>query len=172
MPQTAQTESRINPDIEKQMEFLQNVITAVRQIRSEMNIPMSKAIDFVASCNEFEKQAILENNNSALQKLLRLDIMTIGIAVPKPGYAASSVVNGQEIFIPLKGLIDTGIERDRLQKEIDRLEGQLRGVMAKLNNDSFVNKAAAEIIEKEKNKQQNFEQTIQKLKTNLEQLVG
>ncbi|MFA6468095.1 MAG: valine--tRNA ligase [Bacteroidota bacterium] len=172
MPQTAQTESRINPDIEKQMEFLQNVITAVRQIRSEMNIPMSKAIDFVASCNEFEKQAILENNKSALQKLLRLDIMTIGIAVPKPGYAASSVVNGQEIFIPLKGLIDTGIERDRLQKEIDRLEGQLRGVMAKLNNDSFVNKAAAEIIEKEKNKQQNFEQTIQKLKTNLEQLVG
>ncbi|MBP9211457.1 MAG: valine--tRNA ligase [Bacteroidetes bacterium] len=172
MPQVSDTEQQIDTAVEKQMEFLQNVITAVRQIRSEMNIPMSKTIDFVASCNEFEKQTILEQNRNALQKLLRLEQMTFGIALPKPGYAASSVVNGQEIFIPLKGLIDTGVERDRLQKEIDRLEGQLRGVMAKLNNQNFVGKAAPDIIEKEKNKQQNFEQTIQKLKANLEQLVG
>jgi valyl-tRNA synthetase len=172
MPQMSQTESQIDTDIERQMDFLQNVILAVRQIRSEMNIPMSKTIDFVASCNEFEKQSILENNRNSLQKLLRLETMTIGIDLPKPGYAASSVVKGQEIFIPLKGLIDTGIERDRLQKEIDRLEGQLRGVMAKLNNENFVGKAAPDVIEKEKNKQQNFEQTIQKLKVNLEQLVG
>ena len=172
MPQMSATESQIDTDVERQMDFLQNVILAVRQIRSEMNIPMSKTIEFVASCNEFEKQTILENNRNSLQKLLRLETMTIGIALPKPGYAASSVVKGQEIFIPLKGLIDTGIERDRLQKEIDRLEGQLRGVMAKLNNDNFVGKAAPDVIEKEKNKQQNFEQTIQKLKVNLEQLVG
>ena len=172
MPQVSLTASQIDEDIERQMDFLQNVILAVRQIRSEMNIPMSKPVDFVASCNEFEKQTILENNRSSLQKLLKLDHMTIGIALPKPGYAASSVVNGQEIFVPLKGLIDTGIERDRLKKEIDRLEGQLRGVMAKLNNESFVSKAAPDVIEKEKNKQQNFESTIQKLKSNLEQLVG
>ncbi len=172
MPQIPQITSQIDPEAEKQMEFLQNVIVAVRQIRSEMNIPMSKTIDFVASCNEFEKQTILEENRNSLQKLLRLEKMTFGIALPKPGYAASSVVNGQEIFIPLKGVIDTGIERDRLQKEIDRLEGQLRGVMAKLNNDNFVSKAAPDIIDKEKNKQQNFEQTIQKLRSNLEQLAG
>ena len=172
MPQVSETEFQIDPYVERQMEFFQNVIAAVRQIRSEMNIPMSKPIDFVASCSDFEKVTILEDNKNALQKLLRLGNMTIGMAMEKPGYAASSVVNGQEIFIPLKGLIDTGIERDRLQKEIDRLEGQLRGVMAKLSNQNFVGKAAPDIIEKEKNKQQNFEQTIQKLKANLEQLVG
>jgi valyl-tRNA synthetase len=172
MPQIAETEFQIDAYVERQMEFFQNVITAVRQIRSEMNIPMSKPIDFVASCSDFEKVTILEDNKNALQKLLRLGTITIGMAMEKPGYAASSVVNGQEIFIPLKGLIDTGIERERLQKEIDRLEGQLRGVLAKLNNQNFVGKAAPEIIEKEKNKQQNFEQTIQKLKANLEQLIG
>jgi valyl-tRNA synthetase len=172
VPQVTATEAQIDPETERQMDFLQNVITAVRQIRSEMNIPMSKTVSFVASCNEFEKQTILENNRNALQKLLRLDQMTIGMALAKPGYSASSVVNGQEIFIPLKGLIDTGVERDRLQKEIDRLEGQLRGVLAKLNNQNFVGKAAPDVIEKEKNKQQNFEQTIMKLKANLEQLVG
>ena len=172
MPQMNDTAPNIDVTAERQMEFLQNVITAVRQIRSEMNIPMSKAVDFVASCTEFEKQTILEENRSALQKLLRLENITVGMALAKPGYSASSVVNGQEIFVPLKGLIDTSVERDRLLKEIDRLEGQLRGVMGKLNNQAFVSKAAPEIIEKEKNKQQNFEQTIQKLKANLDQLIG
>ncbi len=170
IPQISQIESQIDNDIEKQMEFLQNVIIAVRQIRSEMNIPFSKGVDFVASCHDFDKSVILENNKTALQKLLKLDNVSIGMSLAKPGYSASSVVNGQEIFIPLKGLIDTGIERDRLQKEIDRLEGQLRGVMAKLNNNNFISKAAVEVLEKEKNKQQNFEQTIQKLKVNLSQL--
>jgi len=170
--QVSDVESQIDTDIEKQMDFLQNVITAVRQIRSEMNISYSKNIDFVASCHDFDKVTILENNKNSLQKLLKLENISIGMALPKPGYAASSVVNGQEIFIPLKGIIDTGIERDRLQKEIDRLEGQLRGVMAKLNNENFISKAAPEVLEKEKNKQQNFEQTIQKLRVNLEQLVG
>ncbi len=172
MPQVSQTSGGINIDTERQMEFFQNVITAVRQIRSEMNIPMSKPVDFTANCNDFDKQTILEENRGALQKLLRLGTITIGINAAKPGYSASSVVNGQEIYIPLKGIIDTTVERERLQKEIDRLEGQLRGVMAKLGNENFVGKASPEIIEKEKNKQQNFEQTIQKLKANLEQLVG
>ncbi len=169
---TGETEgTRRDPAAEQQMEFLQNVITAVRQIRSEMNIPPSRPVDFTASCTDFDKQSILEENRNALQKFLKLGEISIGMALPKPGYSASSVVNGQEIFVPLKGLIDTGVERERLQKEIDRLEGQLRGVMAKLNNQSFVGKAAPEIIEKEKNKQQNFEQTINKLRTSLEQLI-
>ncbi len=162
----------IDQAAEMTMEFLQDVISAVRQIRSEMNIPPSKGIEFVASCHHYDKLAVLEEQRPSLQKFLRLDKITIGMALPKPGYSASSVVKGQEIFVPLKGLIDIDVERDRLQKEIDRLSGQLNGVVAKLSNQNFVGKAPAEVIEKEKSKQQNFEQTIVKLKANLEQLIG
>ncbi len=162
----------IDQAAETTMEFLQDVISAVRQIRSEMNIPPSKGIEFVASCHDYDKLAVLEEQRPSLQKFLRLDKITIGMALPKPGYSASSVVKGQEIFVPLKGLIDIDVERDRLQKEIDRLSGQLNGVVAKLSNQNFVGKAPAEVIEKEKSKQQNFEQTIVKLKANLEQLIG
>jgi valyl-tRNA synthetase len=165
-------DAMLDPDAEAKMEFLQNVISVVRQIRSEMNIPPSKDIAFVASCHNNDKLTLLEEQRSSLQKFLRLENITLGMALQKPGYSASAVVQGQEIYIPLKGLIDIDVERERLQKEIDRLDGQLKGVMAKLNNDNFVKKAAAEIIEKEKSKQQNFEQTIKKLKTSLEQLVG
>ncbi len=172
MPQISQIESQIDVEAEKQMEFLQNIISAVRTIRSEMNIPPSKTIDFVASCNDIDKQTLLEENRNLLQKLCKLENISIGTALSKPGYSASSVVKGQEIFVPLKGLIDVEVERDRLQKEIDRLESQLKGVMAKLNNQSFVGKAPADVIGKEKSKQLNFQQTIEKLKINLEQLVG
>ncbi|MBI2428258.1 MAG: valine--tRNA ligase [Ignavibacteriales bacterium] len=165
-------ERMIDAGVENKMEFLQEVISAVRQIRSEMNIPPSKGIELVASCHDYDKLSILEEQQPSLQKFLRLDKITLGMALPKPGYSASSVVKGQEIFVPLKGLIDVAVERERLQKEIDRLTGQLNGVVAKLSNQNFVGKAPADVIDKEKSKQQNFEQTIQKLKVNLEQLIG
>lgn len=164
--------SLIDLQIENEMIFLQDVISSVRQIRSEMNIPPSKTIAFVASCHDNEKMEILEKNSPALQKLCKLDSITIGMTLPKPGYSASAVVKGQEIFIPLEGLIDVAVERERLQKEITRLEGQLRGVLAKLQNESFVAKAPEDVLKKEQAKQQNFQQTVDKLKANLAQLTA
>lgn len=164
--------SAINPQIEQEMAFLQEVVSAVRQIRSEMNIPPSQSVNFAANCHEKEKISVLENNLAALKKLCKLDSTAIGIGQPKPGYAASAVVKGQEIYIPLEGLIDINVEKERLQKEITRLEGQLRGVLAKLQNENFVSKAPKDILEKEQSKKQNFQQTLEKLKSNLAQLAG
>jgi valyl-tRNA synthetase len=164
-------ESMIDIAIEKQMEFLQNVIIAVRQIRSEMNIPPGKEISLVASCNDIDKVQILEQNQRSLKKIARLDSITVGIALPKPGYSASSVVGRQDIFVPLKDIIDVNVERSRIVKEIERFEKQLEAVEKKLGNESFVSKAPADVLEKERSKRQNFEQTLDKLKANLEQLI-
>jgi valyl-tRNA synthetase len=162
----------IDPAVETSMSFFQDVVSSVRQIRSEMNIPPSKGIDLVVSCNDYDLLSLLEDLRPTLTKFLKLDTLTLGMALQKPGYSASAVVKGQEVFVPLKGLIDIEVERERLQREIDRLTGQLKGVRAKLTNDNFVGKAPADVIEKERSKEQNFEQTIQKLQTNLEQLIG
>jgi valyl-tRNA synthetase len=94
----------------------------------------------------------------------------IGTNLSKPGYSASSVVQGQEIFIPLKGLIDINVERGRLEKEIARLEGQLQNVEAKLDNPNFADKAPADVVQKEKDKRDNFRHTILKLKSSLAQI--
>ncbi len=164
------SENEIVLEIEKEMEFLQNVISAVRNIRSEMNIPPVKPVDLVVNGSDDEKINILSNNQKAIQKLARVENITLGKNLVKPGYSASAVVNGQELFIPLEGIIDMEVERSRLQKEISRLEGQLQGVNAKLNNAGFVEKAPADVLQKEKDKQENFQQTIVKLKNSLELL--
>ena len=159
--------SQIKPAIEQEMEFLQSAISAVRTIRSEMNIPPSKALDVVINCHDNAKQLVLEENRSTFERMAKLASLTIGMNLAKPGYSASSVVQGQEVFVPLKGLIDLDVERSRLEKEISRIEGQLKGVQAKLENPNFSGKAPADVIQKEKDKQENFRQTIEKLKASL-----
>jgi valyl-tRNA synthetase len=135
-----------------------------------MNLPPSKALDVFINCHDDAKQRVLDANRPTFEKMARLNSLTIGMKLAKPGFSASSVVQGQEVFVPLKGLIDLDVERSRLEKEISRIEGQLRGVQAKLENPNFSGKAPAEVIQKEKDKQENFRHTIEKLRASLGQL--
>ncbi len=169
-PWPTHDESLIDSIADKEMEFLQNVISSVRTIRNEMNVPTAKEVDVVINCNDGGKITVLETNLPIFKRLAKLGSVQIGTNFKKPEFSASAVVQGQEVFVPLKGLIDIEVERGRLEKEIARLEGQLKSVAAKLNNTNFSDKAPAEIIQKEKDKRTNFQETLQKLRANLEQL--
>jgi valyl-tRNA synthetase len=76
-----------------------------------------------------------------------------------------------EIFIPLEGLIDLDVERQRIEKEINRLEVSLKGIEKKLANEKFVNNAPAEVVEKERTKQKDWHENLRKLKEILESLI-
>jgi len=80
------------------------------------------------------------------------------------------VFGKSEIYIPLKGLIDLDIERRRIEKEINRLEGSLKGIEKKLSNEKFVKNAPAEIVEKENTKQRDWTGNLNKLKELLSSL--
>jgi valyl-tRNA synthetase len=81
-------------------------------------------------------------------------------------------VDGEELFVPLEGLIDIGIEQARLKKEIERVESLVKGITGKLKNPSFVEKAPKEVVEKEQEKLQNMSETLIKLKKNFEALAS
>jgi len=83
---------------------------------------------------------------------------------------ASAILTDVEIYLPLKGLIDFDKERARIQKEIDRTAADLEKVEKKLGNASFVEKAPAEIIEKEKQKRDGFREILGKLRESLDNL--
>jgi len=90
--------------------------------------------------------------------------------IQKPKASASAVLKGIEIFIPLEGLIDLEIERQKIQKEITRLEGSLAGIDKKLSNEKFVSNDAPEVVEKERVKQKDWLENIGKLKEILNNL--
>jgi valyl-tRNA synthetase len=155
----------ISPQADKEMETVVGIVTAIRNIRGEMNIPPSKKITVLLKSSEVSERQI-----DYIKKLARVEDLKAGDNVTKPKASASSVVKSSEIYIPLEGLIDLDVERQRLQKEITRLEGSLAGIEKKLSNEKFVNGAPAEVVEKERTKQRDWQENLGKLKEILENL--
>ncbi len=150
--------SLIKTEAEKEMEFVQDIITAIRNIRGEMNIPPSKFVNiFIKSSHVKEYQL------DYIKKLARAEEITIDENLEKPKASASAIIRECEIYIPLTGLIDLDVERKRLQKEITRLEGSLKGIEKKLSNEKFVNNAAPDVVERERAKQQDWTNSLKKL---------
>ncbi|MGB5848456.1 MAG: valine--tRNA ligase [Ignavibacteriaceae bacterium] len=149
----------IKPSAESEMEMVQGIVYSIRNIRGEMNIPPSKSIDAYIKSSEVKKHQI-----DYIKKLAKVDNIITGKDVEKPGASASAVFSSSEIYIPLKGLIDLDVERQRIEKEINRLEGSLKGLEKKLSNEKFVNNAPADVVEKEKTKQRDWAGKLDKLK--------
>ncbi len=152
-------ESLIDIQAETEMKFMQNIITAIRNIRGEMNIPPSKFVDAYIKTKE-----IPEYQLNYIKKLARIDNITVDSNIQKPTASASAVIKDAEIYIPLEGLIDLEVERNRLQKEITRLEGALAGINKKLSNEKFVINAAPDVVERERTKKTDWEKSLEKLK--------
>jgi len=157
--------SLINENADKDMAYLREIVTAIRNIRGEMNIPPSLQLDvFIKAENINEEQL------HYIKKLGKAKNITLDENLSKPNASASKVLNNCEIFIPLEGVIDLDVERNRLQKEISRLENSLMGIEKKLGNEKFVNNAPAEVVEKEKKKKMDWESNLNKLKSLLEDI--
>jgi len=155
--------SLIDETVEKEMAFVQNVIEALRNIRGEMGIAPSKDISVVLKTTSPKKMESIHRYEGYLQRLARVRSLSALSDGSRPKLAASAVVQGEELFVPLEGLIDIELERGRLKKEIDRLSGLVLGIRNKLNNERFVAKAPKEVVDKEREKLDNFGKTLEKL---------
>jgi valyl-tRNA synthetase len=155
----------IHESAEKEMDFVKDIITAIRNIRGEMNIAPSKKVNAM-----LKSASVKDHQVDYIKKLAKVDALTVDFNLTKPKASVSAVINDCEIFIPLEGLIDLDVERQRLQKEITRLEGSLAGIEKKLSNEKFVANAAPEVVEKERNKQKEWVGNLDKLKEILESL--
>jgi len=105
-----------------------------------------------------------------ISQLVRANRIIIGNNIAKPQGASSSVIMGDEIYIPLKDLIDIDKEKERLQKEIDRISNMIKSTTQKLNNPNFISKAPKNVIDNEKDKLNNFELMLKKLQDNYNNL--
>lgn len=160
-----ENESKTNKNAETKMNFLQDIISSIRNIRGEMNIPPSKKINVVLKTEEIENDQI-----DYIKSLGKIENLEININSIKPKGSASAVIKNCEIYVPLEGIIDINLEKERLTKEITRLKGALKGVEKKLSNERFINNAPKEVVEKENLKRTDWESSLSKLETLLKDL--
>lgn len=157
---------------ETEMEILIEAITAVRRIRGEMNVPPGKKAEVILVSAGDMIRGILERNRAYLQGLANAEVQVLAELRQKPDQTASAVTRGVEIFVPLRGLIDLDKEIARLNKELKTVQGDLARVQGKLNNQGFLAKAPADVIEKEKAKEEELSMKAAALKDRLAMFGG
>jgi valyl-tRNA synthetase len=156
-------EARIDAAAEGDIEWLKALMLGVRQIRGEMNISMARRIDLVLANASPEDHRRLVENEPLLIKLAKLESIRVldeGEAAP---LSATALVGELQVLVPMAGLIDKAAELARLDKEIQRLDGEVKRVGGKLANAGFVDKAPAEVIDKERAKLAEAEQALANL---------
>ena len=153
----------LDAQAEGDIEWLKELMLALRNIRAEMNIGPGTPLPLYLGNATAEDLRRLEVNQVTLNKLAKLESVTRLAADEEAPMSATALVGEMQVLVPMAGLIDTKAELARLDKEMQRLNGEIKRVSGKLSNQGFVAKAPAEVIEKERAKQTDFEQALARL---------
>ncbi|WP_430409757.1 valine--tRNA ligase [Kordia sp.] len=159
-PETA----AINGDLLSNFEMIQDVVSGIRTIRKEKNIPQKDALSLTIVNNE----NATENLNAAIAKLGNIE--NISYSDEKLEGALSFRVKSNEYFIPMEGAIDIDAEIEKLTKELEYVQGSLKRAQGMLNNEKFVNNAKEVVVDKQRKIVADSEAKIETLKASLESL--
>ncbi|MHB1653605.1 MAG: valine--tRNA ligase [Desulfitobacteriaceae bacterium] len=139
--------------VEKEMNLMTEVIKAIRNIRAEMNVAPGKKAEIIFVASDEANRTILTEVSRDIRQLAGGSTVEVLSELPeKLAQAASAVLEGIEIYVPLRGLLDLDKERARIEKEITQTLQEQARLEGKLNNPGFVHKAPADVVVKEREK--------------------
>jgi len=151
------------------MVILQDIIRAIRNIRSKMNIKDKQILNAVIS-HSGDCKYDLKKHADLLKIMAHIERLDIGKDIPRPHNSASEVIGNIQAFVPLEGLIDPIAERERQTKHLKQLENHLSVVRRKLDNKDFVDKAPEHIVLMEQKKEKELLEQIKKVNLILEDI--
>jgi len=156
-------------EVEREVAFLQEIVVAVRNPRVEAGLPPGKRVPVTVRGTAAQLD-LVERLSAQIAPLAKIETLTVARDGARPAVAASAMVQGAEVFLPLEGLVDLDEERAKLAREADRLLGDLEMVKKKLRNQDFLTKARPDVVEKEKTRLAQLEETLEKLRRARESL--
>lgn len=157
----------ISADIEAEFEFLQSIVEEIRKMRSNVSIPPSEKIPAVLSYTTGSVAGKLSEQSHIIEALAKCSSVNISEGALKPFRSLASVVRDVQIFIVPSESFDIEKEKERMKKEMQRLENNIRGCKAKLENERFVNNAPPDIVAYERKKLADMEASLEKVKENI-----
>ena len=144
--------SQIDAHAEQDIEWLKLFITGIRNIRAELNIGPNKPLTVLLRNVTDDDVTRLQENHTFLKSLAKLEDIKVLAAGETAPMATTQLVGAMEVLVPMAGLIDKEKEIARLNKEIERINKEVGRFEGKLNNEKFISKAPAEVVEKEQAK--------------------
>lgn len=164
--------ARISDDTEAQMTAIMESIKSIRNMRAEVGAAPSKKSEVILNFKDESLREVFTENTGYLDKLASSEPVTIlpaGAAAPEN--AMAGVVNGVEIYLPLKGLIDVEKETARLNKELEKLEREIKRLTGKLSNEGFLKKAPEQVVAGEKEKLAGYEEKKKSVESRIQDLA-
>ena len=163
-------ESKIDSDAEADIAWLQGIILAVRNIRGEMNISPGKALPVLLQQGNESDQQRFDAYQNLLLSLAKLESLSWLQPDQEAPMSSIQLVGDMQVRVPMAGLIDKNAEVGRLQKEIDKRQQEIKRVEGKLNNPKFVDRAPADVVEKEKQKIVEHQSALSQLQTQMDKI--
>ena len=158
-----------NSESNDSVDLLKQLVTAIRTIRSSMNVPQDKKANIlIRGVGDYRSK--IESFEDIMMALGRIDSLTLADELEKPPQSATAVVKKMELFVPLKGLIDLDQEIERLSKRINELSGHLKNTEKKLANKNFVDRAPENVVKHENQKLKDMTTEFKLVKANLDML--
>ncbi|MGD2097418.1 MAG: valine--tRNA ligase [Desulfobacterales bacterium] len=155
---------------EADMDLLIKLISAIRNIRGEMNISPSKTLAAVVQTQDAAVNDLIEAHQDMVINLAKLNAFEVNQNAARPKSSATAVVGAATLFVPLEGIIDFDLEARRLEKELNKLIKELATVSKKLANRNFLDKAPQDVVEKVRAKHASLQEKQQKLQSHLDRI--
>jgi valyl-tRNA synthetase len=153
---------------DEEIGWLVNLVSEVRSVRSEMNVPAGAKTPLVMIAASKAIRARAESYEEIIKRLARIDALSFAKAAPSG--SAQVVLGETTVALPLAGVIDMGSERTRLAREIEKSKAEIKKIDAKLANQNFVAKAPPEVVEENRERRADFEATMRKLQAALKRV--
>ena len=161
-----------NKDAENKMDKIMSIIKTIRNIKSDINIPYSKKIDLNLNINEKDKLKLIEENIYYIETMIKTKSLEVGTGIKKPEHSATGVLEGVEIFIPLKDIMNITEEIARLEKKLNKINSEFNVIFKKINNKDFLSRAPEDIVKKERDKAADLRDIKERLENNLKTLYS
>jgi valyl-tRNA synthetase len=156
-----------NAEADAEIGWLIELISEVRSVRSEMNVPAAANVPLVIAGASDRMRARVALHGETIKRLARLDSLDFG----KPPHGAVQIVLDESVIaLPLAGIIDIGAESRRLKREIDKVGSEIKQLDAKLANEKFVARAPEHVVEEQRERKTEAEATAAKLEQALKRL--
>ncbi len=153
----------------EEFNYVMELVKAVRNVRGELLVPPSRTASLAIRSDD-PRRELIEREWVTISRLARLEGEGPELVEAKPPQSAATIVEGRDLYVPLAGLIDFEAERERISKEIGKLEGLIGGAKKKLANANFVANAPEQVVRAERDKLSKYESDIAALRRNLADL--
>jgi len=157
-----------NAAADEEIGWLVNLVSEVRSVRNEMNVPAGAKIPLVLVGASEAVKKLADRHGDIIKRLARLDVITFDAAAPSG--SAQIVVGETTAALPLAGVIDMAAERARLAREIEKAAVEIKKIDAKLSNAGFVAKAPAEVVDENRERKADYEAMTRRLQAALKRV--